>query len=347
MKTVLTNFLLILSTYLVAVALGQPATTEPATTDPDTCVVINEVVHKPVAGEEDWIEFFNLCDEMVDLSGYFIRDSNPESLFMLGDPSKGCVNQIAARGYMLLYRNDVCSFDFGLGSDDQVTFLDPNLLELDTVVWTKTDAREGKSWARLPSGRGSFQTTNPTPGEFNGVSLIVPEKVVTSVEEVTVIINELVNSPVAPEEDWIEFYNYGTAPVDLTGLRLTDEATNPGDGFYFGQPGCEADTVIQPQEFKVLDRMSDGNPCSFEFGFGDNDQAILWFDLDNIIDSTAFGPKNNGSLVPTEVSWGRLPNGVDGTFTTLVPTKGSANEVAITGDDLVLKIANDLINQKS
>jgi len=50
-------------------------------------VVVNEVVHKPVAPEEDWIELFNLCDEMIDLNGYYIRDSSPENLFRLGSDS--------------------------------------------------------------------------------------------------------------------------------------------------------------------------------------------------------------------------------------------------------------------
>lgn len=130
----------------------------------------------------------------------------------------------------------------------------------------------------MPSGRGSFQTTLPTPGEFNGISIVVPEKTVTSVDEVTVIINELVNSPVAPERDWIELYNYGDAAVDLTGIRITDEATNPGDGFYFGQPGCESKTMIAAGEYLVLEKKltktengQEPDPCTFDFGFGKND----------------------------------------------------------------------------
>eukprot|EP01023_Acetabularia_acetabulum_P006808 TRINITY_DN1287_c0_g1_i11.p1 TRINITY_DN1287_c0_g1~~TRINITY_DN1287_c0_g1_i11.p1 ORF type:complete len:482 (-),score=97.34 TRINITY_DN1287_c0_g1_i11:509-1954(-) len=309
----------------------------PDASDPNSCVVVNEIVHKPVLPEEDWIEMFNLCDEMIDLSNYWIRDSSPDHLFKLG--AAGCVHQIQPRGYLVLERNQPCSFTWGLATDDEVHLLDPTLQELQFVIWTKTDAREGKSWARLPSGRGSFQTTTPTPGEFNGISIVVPDRAVATLEEVTVVINEVVNSPVAPDLDWIELYNYGTAAVNLTGIRLTDEATNPGDGFYFGQPGCQANTVIEAGEYFVLTRDKE---CSFEFGLGNNDQAILWFDLETMIDSTAFGPKYNGTVVPSDVSWGRLPNGREGSFTTLVPTKASANQDAITGDALIFKIAADV-----
>eukprot|EP01025_Chloroclados_australasicus_P015713 TRINITY_DN17583_c0_g1_i1.p2 TRINITY_DN17583_c0_g1~~TRINITY_DN17583_c0_g1_i1.p2 ORF type:complete len:367 (-),score=57.17 TRINITY_DN17583_c0_g1_i1:437-1453(-) len=314
--------------------------------DPSACVVINEIVHRPLPGEEDWIELLNTCDSEVDLAGYYVRDSNLESLYMLGNEAAGCEHKILPRSYLLLFRNAVCSFEFGLGDDDMVYLYDPDMNEVQSVVWTRYDARQGKSWARLPSGTGSFVTTDPTPGEWNGNSLQVPPKVVTTVEEVTVIINELVNSPQSEEErDWIELYNYGTAPVDLTGLRLTDEGSNPGSGFYFGQPGCESDTVIQPGEYKVLDRDAE---CSFDFGFGDNDQAMLWFDLETTVDSTAFGPKFSTSLVPSGVSWGRLPDGSkSASFTTLVPTKGAANGDEITGDDLLLKIAADAIADKS
>eukprot|EP01024_Parvocaulis_polyphysoides_P011800 TRINITY_DN14163_c0_g2_i4.p1 TRINITY_DN14163_c0_g2~~TRINITY_DN14163_c0_g2_i4.p1 ORF type:complete len:317 (+),score=62.09 TRINITY_DN14163_c0_g2_i4:3-953(+) len=271
---------------LLAAYLAVPSQSQ-TTEGGQFCVVINEIVHKPVPGEEDWIELFNQCDELVDLQGYYLRDGNPESLTKLGDDSLGCVAQIPPRGYLLLVKNQPCSFSFGLGSDDEVILLDPDLKELQVVVWTKNDAREGKSWARLPSGTGPFQTTLPTPGEFNGISLIVPEKVATDPADVTVIINELVNKPIAPELDWIELYNYGEEAVDLTGLRLTDEATNPGDGFYFGQEGCTADTIIQPGEYKVLEK---DQPCSFDFGLGDSDQAALWFDQETVMDSTRVLP---------------------------------------------------------
>eukprot|EP01023_Acetabularia_acetabulum_P027195 TRINITY_DN2575_c0_g1_i2.p2 TRINITY_DN2575_c0_g1~~TRINITY_DN2575_c0_g1_i2.p2 ORF type:complete len:196 (-),score=33.04 TRINITY_DN2575_c0_g1_i2:310-897(-) len=162
------------------------------------CVVINEIVHKPRSTEEDWMELYNSCSESVNLANYLIRDSTTAT-FIMGQGT--CVHQILPRSYLLLMRRQNCSFEFGLGGDDSVHLFNPLGDEIDSTTWVQGAAPEGKSWARLPNGGGPFITSDPTPGEFNGFSLVLPDKIVTSIKEVTVVINEAVSKPVELEED--------------------------------------------------------------------------------------------------------------------------------------------------
>eukprot|EP01024_Parvocaulis_polyphysoides_P028672 TRINITY_DN25872_c0_g2_i8.p1 TRINITY_DN25872_c0_g2~~TRINITY_DN25872_c0_g2_i8.p1 ORF type:complete len:276 (-),score=45.71 TRINITY_DN25872_c0_g2_i8:63-890(-) len=242
--------LLLLCSVVVVSGQGGDTSANGAASDVN-CVVINEVVHKPRNNEEDWVELFNSCSEAVNLSGYLIRDSTTAT-FVLGQGT--CVHQILPKSYLLLMRRQNCSFEFGLGGEDSVHLFNTLGDEIDSTAWTTGAAPEGKSWSRLPNGGGPFITTDPTPGEFNGISLVLPDKIVTSIEQVTVVINEAVSKRVELEEDWIELYNYGAEPVNLKGLRLTDKKQAPGDGFYFGEEGCEDKHIIGPGEYLVFEK---------------------------------------------------------------------------------------------
>lgn len=131
-------------------------------------VVINEVVARPVEGNQDWIELYNLGDETVDLSGYGLRDAqdgqpHPEHIYRFPESTF-----LAAQGYLLIERDEVDGFDFGLGGEDGVFLVDANDQWIDSTLWQDGDAEEGSAWARIPDGIGDFQsTTQPTPGAAN------------------------------------------------------------------------------------------------------------------------------------------------------------------------------------
>ncbi|KAK3274456.1 hypothetical protein CYMTET_17359 [Cymbomonas tetramitiformis] len=70
-------------------------------------------------------------------------------------------------GYMVLYRDANCSFEFGLSSEDQVYLFNGTRM-LDWVAWTtSTAAPKGMSLSRVPNLRGPLLPRTPTPGEPN------------------------------------------------------------------------------------------------------------------------------------------------------------------------------------
>eukprot|EP01025_Chloroclados_australasicus_P046706 TRINITY_DN5155_c0_g1_i4.p1 TRINITY_DN5155_c0_g1~~TRINITY_DN5155_c0_g1_i4.p1 ORF type:complete len:335 (-),score=33.03 TRINITY_DN5155_c0_g1_i4:506-1510(-) len=142
-----------------------------------------------------------------------------------------------------------------------------------------------------------------------------------------VVINEvMVNDPMG-SKDWIELYNKGTEPVNLTGWLITDsrssEEQNPlviGEGVC-GRPEV---TIIHPGGFL---KFTKGAQCGFDFGLGEEDQISL-FQVganETSVDFIRWGPEE----VLGGATFARYQDGSD----TLVygrPTPGMPNEPAST-----------------
>ncbi len=127
------------------------------------------------------------------------------------------------------------------------------------------------------------------------------------------VINEVTHSPAGGADDWLEFYNAGDAPADLTGWYFTD--SDPAHVFTF-----VAGTMVLPGGYLVLTQDA---PDSFDFGFSGNGDAVNLYDgQDTLVDSTEW-VEGDG---PEPGSWGRLPNGT-GNFVSLVAVSpGAANQ---------------------
>ncbi|MCP4515684.1 MAG: lamin tail domain-containing protein, partial [Delftia sp.] len=116
--------------------------------------------------------------------------------------------------------------------------------------------------------------------------------------------NEAVNQDEQGEyEDWIEIYNAGDAPLDVGGMYLTDDLSQPTQWRI-------PDSTLAPARGFVLiwadDDVGDG-PLHANFKLGKGGEEIGLFDRDStanaLIDSLAFGAQN------TDVSTGRQPDG--------------------------------------
>jgi hypothetical protein len=140
----------------------------------------------------------------------------------------------------------------------------------------------------------------------------------------TLAINEFMASNEATEadeygeyEDWVEIYNYGTAPIYLGDLYLSDKADNPAKWKF-------PDISIQAGEYLLIWLDEDGEQGDLHANFklsGEGEYIGLYDNDENaLIDAIEFGVQQ------TDVSYGRLPNG-GGPFQFLVPTPGSMNEV--------------------
>ena len=141
----------------------------------------------------------------------------------------------------------------------------------------------------------------------------------------TVIINEVMASnsvTIADEdgdyEDWIELYNHGNAPVDLTGFGLSDSYNDP---FRFIFP----DVSIAPGGYLLIwasgkNRVDPDAPLHTVFSISSAGEEVLLTAPDGtIVDELE--PVN----IPTDISIGRKPDDLSGWYFYDEPTPGSAN----------------------
>lgn len=138
-------------------------------------VVINEVLPKNTQygadedGEyDDWIELFNLSNEDVDLSGFFLSDSkkNPTKWKF---PS-GTV--ISKNGYLIVWTDGDSTHVSGLHTNyklsadgENVVLLTPSQDVIDLVEYPATVTE--RSYARVPNGTGKFKWSTPTFNKSN------------------------------------------------------------------------------------------------------------------------------------------------------------------------------------
>ncbi|MHC4624897.1 MAG: chitobiase/beta-hexosaminidase C-terminal domain-containing protein, partial [Planctomycetota bacterium] len=109
-------------------------------------------------------------------------------------------------------------------------------------------------------------------------------------------------------DDWIEIYNGSAFPVDLTGMYVTDDLSDPTQ--WRIPAGHPNDTAVPPFGYLLI--WADKDPCDgplhvdFKLSASEGEQIGL-FDTDGstLIDSVVFGPQT------TDISYGRYPDGDD------------------------------------
>ncbi len=165
---------------------------------PDGSIRINELCSENLAslydenGEHpDWIEIYNSSENEVDLSGWYLSDSEsrldkwefPEGttisangyLTVYADSSKEpepdydeslSATNFIMTGKALTVRDNGKHLNFSLsGKGESVYLSDKN-----KVLWDSVEIPTLKydtSWARIPDGRGTFSRRTTTPGESN------------------------------------------------------------------------------------------------------------------------------------------------------------------------------------
>ena len=140
---------------------------------------------------------------------------------------------------------------------------------------------------------------------------------------VTVVINEFmadneaaVQSPFGTYPDWLELYNYGNTSVDLNGMYLTDDLTNPT--WRFSQR-----IVIPPRRYLLV--WADGQPgrgalhTNFKILANGGTLGLFASDRQTLIDSILYD-KQLG-----DVSYGRIPDGSSDWSYLTNSTAGEAN----------------------
>ncbi len=120
-------------------------------------------------------------------------------------------------------------------------------------------------------------------------------------------------------EDWIELYNNTNSYLDLSGLNLTDDYTNPTK---YSFPN---NTIIQPNSFLTVWADEDGvNGVNLHCNFKllDSGEEIMFSNGTTVLDSVRFGFQG------ADISIGRCPDGTGIFDVTTIPTY-SANNCAV------------------
>lgn len=120
-------------------------------------------------------------------------------------------------------------------------------------------------------------------------------------------------------EDWIELYNNTNSYLDLSGLNLTDDYTNPTK---YSFPN---NAIIQPNSFLTVWADEDGvNGVNLHCNFKllDSGEEIMFSNGTTVLDSVRFGFQG------ADISIGRCPDGTGIFDVTTIPTY-SANNCAV------------------
>ena len=172
-------------------------------------VVLNECF--PNDGSGGWIELFNASSAPADLSGFRLSDDRGD----LGKWTFPAGSVVPARGFLVVRESD-CGFDFS-SAEIAVYLVRPDLSEVVAAELFENPPGGdplllGTSRARHPDGVGRFfVSTAPTPGAPNQAAL-----------ETDVVIHEILYNPPPGRSglEFVELYNRGPAPVDLSGFRF-------------------------------------------------------------------------------------------------------------------------------
>lgn len=249
-------------------------------------VAVNEVESNGDA--TDWVEIVNTGSQPIDLSGWTLMDSDP--IGHASDVTPVTAGTMLAPGGFFVF-DGAEHFGFGLGGGDVATIRNADGLTVAEYAWTEHAA---VTWARCADGTGEFADAPfSTKGQPNACGN-------------PVIVNE-VESNDGDAVDWVELANPTAAPLDVSGLVVSDN----DDTHRFELP---AGSVIAAGGYLVVDGDQLG------FGLGGADQVRL-FDGGDVVESTSWDAH-------AATTWGRCPDLTGAFAVTAVATKGVANQCA-------------------
>ncbi len=276
-------------------------------------LAVNNTVNKDEFGEyDDWFEIHNEDTKTVNLSGMFVSNNlnNPRAFKL---PSI----TLAPGEYKIFWADNTPTqgnwhVDFKLSSLGEEVGIFETVDHGNVLVhgWKYGRMSADISMGYLPeTGTAPEYLKFPTPGASNASSQLFSP----------VCINEFqATSAYGGSDDWVEIYNRGNQPFDLSGCFLSDErANNTKWAFPQGK-------ILKPGEYLVIHEDALG------FGFSSDGSDVIMFtaaDSTTGLDFYDFGPQQ------PDKSEGRFPDGANTWRFFDSPTKGMANQVSAVKND--------------
>jgi len=299
-------------------------------------LIINEICPDPKVGipDEDneivdWIELRNTTNQPISLAGYCLSDKENKPLKWRFPDSAS----IGANGYYLVYcsgkdklqTNGIPHTNFSISAERETLILsDSNGRLVDRVSIENVPA--DYSVGRDSTGNWEFFSlvTPGSPNDANGQSKT--DELIRSFNPTGVYISEATAAndtlPVGTTGtpcDYVELYNSGNQPVDLSYYGLSDSITRPRK-WQFPQG-----TTIEPGEYKVV--LLDGNTAvssyyelhtNFRLTRAGGETLSFCDPSGRVLDRMPL------SLMPTDHSFGRSL-GYAGFYYFDAPTPGAVN----------------------
>ncbi|MAZ58724.1 MAG: hypothetical protein CMP56_04915 [Flavobacteriales bacterium] len=182
----------------------------------------------------------------------------------------------------------------------------------------------------IRAGNSEGVSLSPEKAEFEFYVYTVNYEILTS----DIVINEIMavnDNAVADEfgefDDWIELYNKGNEPVDLSNYHLSDDITNLGKYVF-------PSVTLAPDEYLIIwadDDEEDQGDFHATFNLSSSGEELYLSDPNfNIIDGFVFGQQE------VDMAYARVPNGV-GDFIIQGSTFFANNDQSTSVSDMMLK----------
>ena len=310
--------------------------------EPDT-LMINEIMPVPKTGLRDedgelsdWIELYNAGTATIRLSDVALSDNEQKPLkwfFPEGaviEPGQYYI--VFCSGKNKMQQNGIPHTNFKLSGEGETIVLTSRAGELVDRV-TVPNIGKDVSYARNPGTNvwSIFQVATPgRPNNVQGVS--DADQYLRAVNETQVYITEVLASAdaVTPANgeaacDWVELYNAGTSPVDLSLYGLSDNIGWPRKWHF------PMGTTIYPGEYKLVrcdKSVNSGSGQSPHASFGitkAGGEVITLSDPQGRVLDKLYIPQ-----MRTDVSYGRSIE-TNGFFYYDAPTPGQKNGVGFAG----------------
>lgn len=310
------------------VGMSQPA---------HAVIVITEVMYHPAGGGQDleFIEILNETTDPMDITGYYFSEGVS---FTFLDRT------ILSGGEYLVVAADAARIQDTYGITNVVGNWNPNtalanggerisLSNPAGVVEATVRYNDRGKWPSGADGTGHslelrdpyLELDDPDHWELSGVlggSPGLPNN--TEEGALPVVVNEALFL-VSEGERWVELYNKGDTPLDLTGYYLSTDRAG-------GTPGrLPFETVIEPRGWLSFSESELG--LDFTPDADDRTFVALWNPQGTrVIDARIFEVR-----IP-DLSEARIPDGDESFSSAAEPTRGAANRVDVLDDVVINEI---------
>ncbi|MBM7841545.1 hypothetical protein JOD20_000152 [Herpetosiphon giganteus] len=208
-----------------APSLGQSNPADPPIVPTQARILINEVMSQPISGT-DWVELYNLGPDALDLKGWKIDDQ-----LAAGGAAHTIQTStiISPSSWLLIPVGSLLNAEL-----DSVHLITDQGVVTDTFDYASSVFE--RTWSRMPDGAATWQAASrASPAMANRQN--------SSPEPNQLLINEVLAWPTSGEE-FVELYNAGATPIDLSGWWLDDQANTGGAALRIPD-----DTIIAPRSW--------------------------------------------------------------------------------------------------
>jgi len=146
----------------------------------DKTVVLNEILSDPFGDdcsltgiEGEWVELYNNSDIIMDLDGWYIKDTADHKIIISSSNTLSGSTNILPKGWLVVFL-DGCILN---NDSDSVKLYHSAGIELVDSYSYFEPKPEGSSFARIPDGIGAWFDPIPTPGAPNKLEILTEPEI--------------------------------------------------------------------------------------------------------------------------------------------------------------------------